>query len=99
MKAKTFNPMDVNTWKVEGTSSRWKSKYKIEGYDGLVVLGAVSRGMIKEECNKHVWNQQLYILALENALREHPSENHAVLKHGSTSTLSDFVQILCRVTL
>ena len=32
-------------------------------------------------------------------LREHPSENHAVLKHGSTSTLSDFAQILCRATL
>ena len=63
--------MLIYTWKVEGTSSRWKSKYKIEGYDGLVVLGAVSRGMIKEECNKHVWNQQLYILALENALITH----------------------------
>ena len=32
-------------------------------------------------------------------LREHPAENHAVLKYGSTSTLSDFVQILCRVSL
>ena len=32
-------------------------------------------------------------------LREHPSENHAVLKYGSTSTLSDFAQILCRATL
>ena len=32
------------------------------------------------------------------ALREHPSENHAVLKYESTSTLSDFVQILYRVT-
>ena len=33
------------------------------------------------------------------SLRVHPSENHAVLKYGSTSTLSDFVQILCRVSL
>ena len=31
-------------------------------------------------------------------LREHPSENHAVLNYESTSALSDFVQILCRVT-
>ena len=31
-------------------------------------------------------------------LRVHPSENHAVLKYESTSTLSNFVQILCRVT-
>ena len=37
-------------------------------------------------------------LMTEN-LREHPSENHAALKYGSTSTLSDFVQILCRVSL
>ena len=35
----------------------------------------------------------------QEQLREHPSENHAVLKYESTSTLSDFVQILCRVTL
>jgi len=33
------------------------------------------------------------------ALREQLSENHAVLKYGSTSTLSDFAQILSRVTL
>jgi len=33
-----------------------------------------------------------------NCLREHPSENHAVLKCESSSTLSDFVQILFRVT-
>ena len=31
-------------------------------------------------------------------LREHPSENHAILNYESTSALSDFVQILCRVT-
>ena len=31
-------------------------------------------------------------------LREHPSEDHAVLKYRSTSTLSDFAQILCKVT-
>ena len=35
---------------------------------------------------------------LMDMLREHPSENHALLKYGSTSTLSDFVQILCRVS-
>ena len=35
---------------------------------------------------------------LFDVLREHSSENHAVLKYGSTSTLSDFVQILCRVS-
>ena len=30
--------------------------------------------------------------------KTHPSENHAVLKYRSTSTLSDFAQILCKVT-
>ena len=37
----------------------------------MVVLGAVSRGLLKDECNKDVWNQQLYVLALENALIAH----------------------------
>ena len=41
----------------------------------------------------------LYFRAATTVLREHPAENHAVLKYGSTSTLSDFVQILCRVSL
>lgn len=68
-----FNPIDVNSWKVQGVSDRWKNKegYKAHGYDGLVVLGAVSRGMLKEKANKGVWNQQLYVLALENALITH----------------------------
>ena len=45
---KTFNPNDVDNWKVRGISDRWNKKsagYKNRGYDGLVVLGAVSRSM------------------------------------------------------
>jgi len=38
-------------------------------------------------------------IAAEAKFVKKASENHAVLKYGSSSTLSDFVQILCRVTL
>ena len=69
-----FNPNNVNSWKVKGVSERWNNKnegYKVQGYDGLVVLGAVSRGMLKKKADKKVWNQQLYVLGLENALITH----------------------------
>ena len=69
-----FNPNNVNSWEVKGVSNRWNDEeegYKVQGYDGLVVLGAVSRGMLKKEADKKVWNQQLYVLALENALITH----------------------------
>ena len=71
---KTFNLNDVDTWKVRGISDRWNKTseaYKNRGYDGLVVLGAVSRGMLQKKCNEEVWNQQLYIVALEKALITH----------------------------
>ena len=45
------------------------------------------------------YGKSLTFQLLPGVLREHPAENHAVLKYGSTSTLSDFVQILCRVSL
>lgn len=71
---KTFKTTNVDTWKLGGLSKRWNDKtdgYKKQGFDGLIVLGAVSRGMLKKDCNKNVWNQQLYVLALENALISH----------------------------
>ena len=55
----------------KGISNRWRSTYKRQGYDGLVVLGAVSSGMLKDDCNKDIWNQQLDVLALKNALITH----------------------------
>lgn len=67
----TFNPNNVATWRVQGISSRWHQAYKNKGYDGLVVLGAVSRGMLSDKRNKKVWKQQLYILFLESALITH----------------------------
>ena len=66
----TFNSNDDETWRVQGIADRWR-KYDPEGCDGLVVLGAVSRDILKKECNKDVWNQQMYTLALENALITH----------------------------
>lgn len=71
---KTLNPNNVKSWRVKGISDRWNNKiegYKVQGYDGLVVLGAVSHGMLKEEADKKIWNQQLYVLGLENALITH----------------------------
>lgn len=66
---KTFKRNDANTWRLKGISDRWV-KYEKEGYDGLVVLGAVSRAMLKKE-RKDIWNQQLYVLGLESALITH----------------------------
>ena len=48
---------------------------------------------------KRVLKNNSIVLYVVELLREHPSENHAVLKYGSTSTLTDFAQILCRVPL
>ena len=76
-----FDPADRSTWRVDGISPRWFTTYNKEGYDGLVVLGAVSRDMLTDKkarygqeermCNTAVWNQQSYALALENALISH----------------------------
>ena len=75
-KGPSFNPTDVNTWKVaEGVGNRWRNKYKSEEYNGLVVLGAVSRDMLQDKessdgkrCNTDDWDHQSYALALESAL-------------------------------
>ena len=68
---KTFHPTNKDTWRVSGISDRWRKGYKNQGFDGLVVLGAVSRGMLNRDCDRKVWNQQRYVLALENALITH----------------------------
>ena len=66
-----FNPNDFDTWGLKGIKNRWTSKYRNDKYDGLVVLGAVSPDMLKKECHKQVWDQQLYAIALESALITH----------------------------
>lgn len=77
-----FDPINVNTWRADGISSRWRRKYKNElEYDGLVVLGAVNKDMLKDKpfrdkrgvgrkCSEN-WNQESYALALESALISH----------------------------
>ena len=68
-KGPKFNPAKESTWKVaEGVGGRWRNKYKPEEYNGLVVLGAVSRDMLKGTCIPDGWNHQSYALALESAL-------------------------------
>lgn len=68
-KGPKFNPAKESTWKVaEGVGGRWRNKYKPEEYNGLVVLGAVSRDMLKGTCITDGWNHQSYALALESAL-------------------------------
>lgn len=65
---KTFHPMETDTWRFQGISSRWRQTYRPMGYDGLVVLGAVTRNMLNSEIKHPVWNQQTYALALESQL-------------------------------
>ena len=65
-----FLPNSVLTWRAGGVSNRW-AFYKDQGYDGLVVLGAVSPKMLNAERNQGVWNQQKYVIALESALITH----------------------------
>ena len=67
----SFHPMNVDTWRKQGISSRWHTTYQKDGYDGLVVLGAVTRAMLVPGCNTQVWNQQQYALAIEIALISH----------------------------
>lgn len=72
-----FDPENENTWRVDGISRCW-NRYKRKGYDGLVVVGAVSRKLLTDTsyrhkdchrvCNTEVWDQQSYALALESAL-------------------------------
>lgn len=70
---KTFDPANEKTWGVDGISSCWR-RYETKGYDGLVVVGAVSQKMLTDTsyygkvCKADVWDQQSYALALESAL-------------------------------
>ncbi|XP_053387591.1 uncharacterized protein LOC123565940 [Mercenaria mercenaria] len=43
-KRRTFDPLYFNTWKLDGgVNGRWNSKYKHEGFDGLIVFCAFTR--------------------------------------------------------
>ena len=73
VKVNTFKQMDTNTWRTKGVSSRWCTAYSCNGYDGLVVLAAVTRKMTEKlvTTNISTWDQQQYALALESRLIAH----------------------------
>ena len=63
-----FDPMDPYTWKKNGISSRWGCHKKMEyGRDGLVVLAAVTKNAVPQQCRQEV-HQEQYALALEQML-------------------------------
>ena len=66
-----FDPMDPYTWKKNGISSRWGCHKKTEyGRDGLVVLAAVPKDAVPQQCRGEV-HQEQYALALEQMLLHH----------------------------
>ena len=66
-----FDPMDPSTWKKNGISSRWGCHKKMEyGRDGLVVLAAVTKDSVPQQC-RHEVHQEQYALALEQMLLHH----------------------------
>ena len=63
--------MDPYTWKKNGISSRWGCHKKKEyGRDGLVVLAAVTKDAVPQQCRGEV-HQEQYALALEQMLLHH----------------------------
>ena len=66
-----FDPMDPYTWKKNGISSRWGCHRNTEyGRDGLVVLAAVPKDVVPQQCRDKV-HQEQYALALEQMLLHH----------------------------
>ena len=67
-----FDCMNHNTWSLgeAGVNSRWHEKYNREGYDGLVVLAAITRkGVPKRILDNQEWmDQEQYAIALEQRL-------------------------------
>ena len=72
----TFDPLNKNTWKMEGIGDRW-SDHRYEGYgrDGLVVLGAITRETMPERCRGRV-HQEDFALAMEQMLLHHYLLSH-----------------------
>ena len=68
-RSRRFDPMEYQTWRKKGISSRWgEHKHKPYGRDGFVVLGVVNRDAIPRRCRV---DQELYALALEQQLLHH----------------------------
>ena len=66
-----FDPMDPYTWKKNGISNRWRCHKNLEyGRNGLVVLTAVTKDAVPQQCRSEV-HQEQYALALEQMLLHH----------------------------
>ena len=80
-KGRKFDPQDIKTWKKKDIISRWNSYKADEGYDGLVVIAAVTRRLVPEvtqamqvetkEKVREKLNQELYTFMLEEELISH----------------------------
>ena len=70
-----FDPMNPNTWKKNGISSRWGTHRTEEyGKDGMIVLTAITKEALlhRHQGNKEsLLHQEQYTLALEQILQHH----------------------------
>ncbi|XP_053403437.1 uncharacterized protein LOC128558417 [Mercenaria mercenaria] len=69
-KNKDFDPENFKTWKLDGgVNGRWNNKYRPEGFDGLIVLCAFTKGSLPRDCGSGLLhNHQDYSHAIEQAL-------------------------------
>ena len=68
-----FDPLNPNTWRKEGISSRWRDHGgKDYGKDGMIVIAVITRLQVPvTDGGKPVVHQELYTLALEQRLLHH----------------------------
>ena len=67
--SKNFDPLNNNTWKKNGISSRWVDHKKTDyGRDGMVVLCAITRDTVPPSDGKH---QEDFTLDMEQRLIRH----------------------------
>lgn len=82
---KPFKSMNKDAWMKGGISSRW-CEYRKNGYDGLVVLGAITHAMLDKTRKIEGWGAQEYALALEVALIAHYVFDDVDPRVGNKST-------------
>ena len=67
-----FDPMNPNTWKKNGISSRWGTHRTEEyGKDGMIVLTAITKEAVLHRHQGSLLHQEQYTLALEQILQHH----------------------------
>lgn len=83
---KPFKSMNKDAWRKGGISSRWREYRDKAGYDGLVVLGAITNAMLDKTPKIEGWGAQEYALALEVALIAHYVFDDVDPRVGNKST-------------